>query len=109
QTDTPGVRYHIRPSDLPTPTMTGTDPEASVASSAEVVAAPAGAMPRVPDGFAVSVFASGLNQPRRIRVAPNGDIFVSESGAGRVLVYQAADTGAAAEPGVFAENLDRPY
>ena len=109
QTDTPGVRYHIRAADLPTPTMTGTDPEASVAQPAKVVAAPAGAAPRVPDGFAVSVFASGLNQPRRIRVAPNGDVFVSESGAGRVLVYQAGDTGASAQPGVFAANLDRPY
>ncbi len=109
QSDAPGVRYHIRPADLPTPTMAGSDPEASVARPAEVVAAPAGAAPRVPDGFAVSVFASGLKQPRRIRVAPNGDIFVSESGAGRLLVYQAGDTGASAQPGVFAENLDRPY
>jgi glucose/arabinose dehydrogenase len=109
RSDTPGVRYHLRPSDLPTPTMAGTDPEASVARPATVVAAPSGAMPRVPDGFTVSVFASGLKQPRRIRVAPNGDVFVSESGAGRVLVYQAADTGASAEPGVFAANLERPY
>ena len=109
QSDAPGVRYHIRPADLPTPTMTRPDPEASVAKPAKVVTAPAGAAPRVPDGFAVSVFASGLNQPRRIRVAPNGDVFVSESGAGRVLVYQAGDTGASAQPGVFARNLDRPY
>ena len=109
RTAEPGVRYHIRPADLPTPTMAGSDPEPSMAAPAEVVAAPAGAMPTVPDGFAVSVFARGLNQPRRLRVAPNGDVFVSESGAGRVLVFQAGDTGASAEPGVFAENLDRPY
>jgi hypothetical protein len=61
------------------------------------------------NNIAVSVFASGLNQPRRLRVAPNGDVFVSESGAGRVLVFQAGDTGASAQPGVFAANLDRPY
>jgi glucose/arabinose dehydrogenase len=106
---TPGARYQLGPADLPAPAMAGTDPEASVAKPATVVAAPAGAAPRVPDGFAVSVFASGLKQPRRIRVAPNGDVFVSESGAGRVLVYQAGDTGASAKPGVFAGNLDRPY
>ena len=107
--DAPGVRYQIQPADLPTATMTGTDPEASVAKPAEVVAPPDGAVPRVPDGFAVSVFARGLDQPRRVRVAPNGDVFVSESGAGRVLVFQASDTGASAQPGVFAEKLDRPY
>ena len=107
--DAPGVRYHIRPADLPTAEMAGTDPEASVANPAEVVAPPEGASPRVPDGFAVSVFARGLDQPRRVRVAPNGDVFVSESGAGRVLVYQASDTGASARPGVFAQGLDRPY
>ena len=33
-------------------------------------------------GFAVDLFASGLNMPRVIRVAPNGDIFVAETGAG---------------------------
>lgn len=107
--DAPGVRRHITPADLPAPTMAGSDPEASVAKPAEVVERPQGAEPRVPDGFAVSVFARGLNQPRRVRVAPNGDVFVSESGAGRVLVFQASDTGASAQPGVFAENLDRPY
>ena len=108
--DAPGVRYHIRPADLPTAVMTGTDPEASVANPAEVVARPTGATLKVPDGFEVSVFASGFNQPRRLRIAPNGDIFLSESGTGRVLVFQAGGAGgASATPHVFAENLDRPY
>ena len=108
--DAPGVRHHIRPSNLPAPAMTGSDPEASVADPAEVVQPPRGGAPRVPDGFEVRVFASGLNQPRRVRVAPNGDVFVSESGSGRVLVFPAGDTGGAPPaPHVFAENLDRPY
>lgn len=107
--DAPGVRYHITPSDLPTPTMTGSDPEASIAQPAEVVPAPPGVMPRVPDGFEVHVFATGLNQPRRVRVAPNGDVFVSESAAGRVLIYRAGTGGAPSTSHVFAQNLDRPY
>ncbi len=107
--DAPGTRYQIRPGDLPTPQMAGTDPEASIANPAEVVEPPEGASPRVPDGFTVSVFARGLDMPRRVRVAPNGDIFVSETGAGRVLVFQASDTGASAQPSVFAEGLDRPF
>ncbi len=105
--DAPGVRHHIRLSDLPVPVMTRSDPESSIAKPATVVARPEGAAPKVPDGFAVDVFASGLKQPRRIRIAPNGDVFLSESGAGRVLVFRAG--AAASAPNVFAENLDRPF
>lgn len=110
--DAPGVRRHIRPSDLPMPSpalVADADPEASIAKPAEVVDRPQGAAPRVPDGFAVQVFASGFKQPRRLRVAPNGDIFLSESGTGRVLVFRAGESGAASKPEVFAENLQRPY
>ena len=108
--DAPGVLHHIRPSDLPAPTVTTSDPEASIAEPAEVIPPPPGATPRVPEGFTVSVFASGLDQPRRVRVAPNGDVFVSESGSGRVLVFPARETGlGAGTPRVFAENLDRPF
>ena len=106
----PGVRYNIRAVDLPTPMMSGSDREASIADPATVVAAPPGASLKVPDGFSVSVFASGFKQPRRLRVAPNGDIFLSESGTGRVLVFQGSGaTGSSSTPHVFAENLDRPY
>jgi glucose/arabinose dehydrogenase len=110
QTDAPGVRRHIRPADLPAPKM-GTDDETpDFQSNAKVVEPPQGALPKVPDGFAVQVFANGFKQPRTLRVAPNGDIFLSESGSGRVLVFRAdAAGGAPARPEVFAENLDRPY
>ena len=107
KSDAPGVRRHIKPTDLPAP-PTVTDPEKSVANKATVIAPPQGALPKVPDGFAVQVFATGFKMPRTLRVAPNGDIFLSESGAGRVLVFRAG-AGSPAEPAVFAENLDRPY
>ena len=107
--DGPGVRRHIRPSDVPEP-VTGKDPEMSVGSNAKVVAPPPGAVPKVPDGFVVQVFATGFKQPRILRVAPNGDIFLAESGTGRVLVFRGSSGGGApAKPEVFAENLDRPY
>src|SRR6476620_652282 len=77
KTDAPGIRRHIRPSDLPS-APASTDPEKSVGSNVKVIDPPQGALPKVPDGFAVEVFASGLKQPRTLRVAPNGDIFVSE-------------------------------
>jgi glucose/arabinose dehydrogenase len=107
----PGVSRHIRPSDLPPPTHHANDAEEpDFQRKPKVVAAPRGRMPDVPKGFAVQVFASGLEQPRVIRIAPNGDIFVAESGSGRVLVLPAKSAGAAqAKPEVFAEDLDRPY
>jgi glucose/arabinose dehydrogenase len=109
KTDAPGVRRHIMPSDLPPPPE-GQGPEASVASNAKVVEPPQGAALKVPDGFAVEVFARGFKQPRTLRVAPNGDIFLSESGTGRVLMFRANRAGAGpAKAEVFAENLDRPY
>lgn len=106
--DGPGVRRHIRPSDVPEP-VTGKDPEESIGRHATVTERPPGAAPKVPDGFAVQVFATGFKQPRILRVAPNGDIFLAESGAGRVLVFRGRGAGAPAKPEVFAENLDQPY
>ena len=106
--DAPGVRRHIKPSDLPAP-ATGHDPEKSIASRVKVIPAPQGALPKVPEGFAVQVFASGLKQPRTLRVAPNGDVFLSESETGRVLVFRAGTRGTPATPEVFAENLEKPY
>lgn len=109
--DAPGVRRHITPADLPPPTHDENDPEApDFERMPQVVPAPEGTMPNVPDGFTVEVFASGLNEPRVIRTAPNGDIFVAESGSGRVLVFPAGSAGdGEATPEVFAENLDRPF
>lgn len=111
QEDAPGVERHITPADLPPPTNTDNDPEApDYERMPKVVAAPDGVMPKVPEGFVVEVFASGLNKPRVIKVAPNGDIFVAESGSGRILVFPAGSADQSpAKPQVFAENLDQPY
>ncbi|MDQ2802008.1 MAG: PQQ-dependent sugar dehydrogenase [Pseudomonadota bacterium] len=82
----------------------------AAANMANKVAPPAGALPRVPPGFTVGVFASGLQAPRTIRVAPNGDIFVAESRAGRVLILRATD--GAWQPSVqqvFARDLELPF
>ena len=108
--DAPGVGRHITPADLPPPTLTENDPEApDFERLPQVIDAPQGKMPNVPKGFAVQVFASDLNKPRVIRIAPNGDVFVAESGSGRVLVFSGSPTVGPAKAEVFAENLDRPY
>ena len=40
---------------------------------------PEGKTPTAPDGFTVTRFADGFNNPRWIYVAPNGDIFISDA------------------------------
>jgi glucose/arabinose dehydrogenase len=108
--DAPGVGRYIKPSDLPAaPAASAADAEKSVARLAKIVKPTQGAVPKVPDGFAVEVFATGFKMPRTLRVAPNGDIFLSESGAGRVLVFRGGSAGAPAKPEVFAQGIDRPY
>lgn len=103
--DAPGLRRLIRPQDLPAPGATR-----SVGNGADVIARPDGAWPKVPEGFEVSLFARGLAEPRTMRVAPNGDIFVAESGAGRVRVLRAASkAGEESQSGVFARGLNDPY
>jgi glucose/arabinose dehydrogenase len=105
QEDAPGVRRLILPDDLPQPGATR-----SASGRAGLVRLPQGVAPTLPDGFRADLFAAGLSRPRTIRVAPNGDIFVAESGAGRVLVLRAAE--GASEPSdaaVFAAGFNYPY
>ena len=99
-TDAPGVRRKLTVADLPPPR-----PGESVDNGPTIVPRPDGALPRVPPGFRVELFASGLTNPRMIRVAPNGDAFVVESRANRVRVLRAA--GGAAH--VFATGLNQPF
>ena len=105
QQDAPGTARLIRPQDLPAPGAT-----ASAANMARVVRRPAEAVPQVPPGFRIDLFAEGLSGPRIIRVAPNGDIFVAETRAGRILVLRAADGAAkAATNETFASGLHAPF
>src|SRR4029077_3860366 len=89
RTDVPGVRRLITPADLPAPFATK-----SAASRSQRAARTDVDVPKAPPGFAVDLFASGLNTPRVIRIAPNGDIFVAETGAGRVRVFRPGAPGA---------------
>ena len=102
--DAPGVRRRITPSDLPAPLATQ-----PVASRSKVVKRPQGASPKVPEGFTAKVFAEGLKEPRAIRSAPNGDIFVSESGGGQIRVLRPGKDGLPAQSEIFAGGLERPY
>jgi glucose/arabinose dehydrogenase len=107
--DRPGMRRLIKPRDLPPP-----QPKESVANMVRVVQR-TDQMPVVPPGFAVDLFASGLAGPRMIRAAPNGDIFVAESRAGRISVLRPdrSAKGVAAKKAdkksIFASGLRYPF
>src|SRR5580704_1732381 len=103
--DAAGIRRRITASDLPSPYVSS-----SAANAPAIVARPADAHLSVPAGFEVKQFASGLQQPRLIRVAPNGDIFVAESGAGRIRVLRpTAEGDGVSREEVFASGLDLPF
>jgi glucose/arabinose dehydrogenase len=103
--DKPGTTRLIRPQDLPKP---GATPSAG--NFSRIVPRPAGAAPQVPPGFKIDLFAEGLNAPRIIRVAPNGDIFVAETRAGRIRVLRAADGAAKPDTNeIFASGLHGPF
>lgn len=101
--DRPGLRRLIRPSDLPPANLA--DSFANGVRSARRTAAD---KPVVPAGFEVNLFAEGLGEPREIRAAPNGDIFVAESAAGLVRVLRPTETGKPRNE-VFASGLSLPF
>jgi glucose/arabinose dehydrogenase len=98
-TDAPGVARRMLPADLPPPFATRNAARPSV-----LVPRPADVVPKAPPGFAVTLFASGLDEPRTLRTAPDGSVFLAESGAGRILRFTPDG-----QRTVFAGGLDRPY
>jgi glucose/arabinose dehydrogenase len=100
-----GTFRKITAADLPRPYATD-----SASNNPTIVPRPAGAMPTVPDGFKVDLYATDLNGPRQIRMAPNGDAFVAESRAGQIRVLRGrGDDGAPQQVSVFATGLKQPY
>jgi glucose/arabinose dehydrogenase len=105
KSDAPGVRRRIDASDLPQPYASR-----SMANSPKVVERPPDARLKVPFGFEVKLFASGLDQPRLIRVAPNGDVFVAESRAGRIRVLRPSENGeSVSRSEIYASGLSLPF
>ncbi len=101
----PGVKHHLTLADLPAPFATR-----SSGNGPQVVKPPSDAALAVPPGFTVRLFASGFSNPRIVRVAPNGDIFIAETAANRIRVLRAADgADAPSENQVFASGLNRPF
>lgn len=121
----PGVRRKITLADLPEPNS-----KEAVDNTPHVIPRPADAWPVGPPGFKVALYAGGdttpmqradnkeemelsggtFTMPRLIRTAPNGDLFVSDSGAGILFVLRGVGAnGRAAVIEKFATGLDHPF
>ena len=121
----PGVRHKITLKDLPEP-----NPEEAVNNTAHIIAKPKDAWPIAPAGFKVTLYAGGdttpmqradnkeqmqlsggtFTEPRLIRTAPNGDLFLADSGAGTLFVLRGVGPdGKAATIAKFATGLDHPF
>lgn len=71
---------------------------------------PAGFLPTVPSGFHVNIFATNFKMPRWLAVAPNGDIFVADMGAGEIVILRDPQhTGGVQARETFANGLRRPF
>jgi glucose/arabinose dehydrogenase len=121
----PGVRHKITLADLPAP-----NPAEAVNNTAHIIVRPEGAWPTAPPGFKVTLYAGGdtkpmqradntqhmrlssgtFTMPRLIRFAPNGDLFLADSGAGTLFVLRGVSPdGKAHTVEKFATGLDHPF
>ena len=104
RSDAPGVRRKITPADMPPPYAT-----ASANNGPTVAERPPNAWPKAPPRFVVEPVATGLDNPRLIRVSPSGDLFIAESRPGRIRVLGTSQGVGKPEIRIFAEDLDQPF
>jgi glucose/arabinose dehydrogenase len=101
----PGVVRKITVADLPKPYATK-----SAGNGPTVVPRPSDAWPKAPTGFKVDLYASGLDEPREIRTAPNGDLFVAGSDSGQIKIFRGITKDSKPEQtSTFATGLHEPF
>lgn len=119
----------VVPNNLPAPYATK-----STQNFSKVIGWKGGETPTAPAGFTVSKFSEGLDNPRWIYQAPNGDIFIAETNtvlhgvkkfgasisrkiktqnlgesANRIRLFRDTDKNGSYETAnIFAENLNQP-
>jgi len=86
----------------------------SKTNNSKVIGWPEGKMPTAPEGFTVTKFADGFQNPRWTYIAPNADIFVVESGTGasknQITVLRDKDKDGKFETReVFIKGLNKPF
>ncbi len=99
--DKPGDIHVIRADQLPAGGPTS-------ANMTTIVQRP-GQLPQVPDNMRVRLWASGFKIPRVLRVAPDGTIFLADSGAGKIFAFRMGPDGSVSARQIFAAGLNNPY
>ena len=103
----PGLRHKITLADLAAPQP----PQPTTGT--HLIPRPLTAWPVAPAGFDVTLYAGGdatFTLPRFILTAPNGDLFLSDTGAGMIVLLRGvAPSGKAALIQPFATGLDHPF
>lgn len=99
-------KYDLKPSDLPPP-----NPAEDAVNPPRVVPRPPGAQLIMPPGFSVDTFAEGdFREPRWLALAPNGDVFLSDARAGKIIVLRDANKdGVAEQRFTFVEGMKQPF
>jgi glucose/arabinose dehydrogenase len=100
-----GAVHLYRAADLPPPHASP-----SVDNGPRIIDRPATAWPQAPHGFKVDLYADKLDNPRYLRTAPNGDLFLTESKPGILKVLRGVGPdGRAQQVTVFARDLKKPF
>ena len=125
----PGIRRKITIADLPAPA-----PQEAVSNGPHLIPRPTDAWPVAPAGFKVTLYAGGdfkptpasssqndqppsvpaapsiFREPRLLRTAPNGDIFMSDSRGDKIFVMRGVGPdGKAQTISTFAIGLNLPF
>jgi glucose/arabinose dehydrogenase len=101
----PGVFRKLTLADLPEPNATK-----SVDNGPDLVSRPPNAWPQALPGFKVELYAADLRNPRLLRTAPNGDLFLAESYGNEIKVFRGVGAdGKASQTQVFATGLRQPF
>ena len=106
RTEAPGKMHKITVADLPAPFATK-----SANNGPRLVPRPEGVWPKVPEGYKVTQYvSSGLEEPRNIVTAPNGDYFMAESDAGNIKIARGITREGKPElVATYATGLNKPY
>ncbi len=86
----------------------------STSKNSKVIGWPEGKTPTAPEGFTVTKFADGFENPRWTYIAPNNDVFVVESGTrtskNQITVLRDKDKDGKFETrDVFIKDLNKPF
>ena len=98
-----GRRFQIDPANLPEPK---TPP---IVTNRSLTVTFSGQALQVPPGFTATPFATGLANPRRLLVLPNGDVLVAEQSAGYLTLLRDDGEGHAKWINRHVEDLNKPY